>query len=187
MPRNYKAKPGTRRYKSCDNSKLQKALNRVVAGESQRSLCVELNIPRSTLYNKLKKKDTQKPGRPTVLNEEELSIAEHLLATADWGFPFDGMDIMMLVKSYLDKIDRTVALFKNNLPVPEWLEAYLKRHSDMLRMRLFQNISSPKKKRKHQLPEEKDVDWMWRLAKVFKEVMKTRTWILTHLFLKRKE
>ena len=97
MPRSYKAKPGTRRYKSCDNSKLQKALDRVVAGESPRSACAELNIPRSTLYNKLKKKDTQKPGRPTVLNEEELSIAEHLLATADWGFPFCGMDIMVLV------------------------------------------------------------------------------------------
>ena len=95
MPRKYKAKPGTRRYKSCDNSKLQKALDRVVAGESQRSVCAELNIPRSTLYNKLKKKDTQKPGRPSVLNEE-LSIAEHLLATADWGFPFDGMDIIIL-------------------------------------------------------------------------------------------
>ena len=93
---------------------------------------------------------------------------------------------MMLVKSYLDKIGRTVALFKNNLPRPDWLEACLKRHSDMLRMRLCQNISSPKKKRKHQLPEEKDVDWMWRLAKVFKEVMKTRTWTLTHLFRKGK-
>ena len=105
-------------------------------------MCAELNIPRSTLHNKLKKKYTQKPGRPTVLNdEEELSIAEHLLATADWGFPFDGMDIMMLVKSYLDKIGRTVALFKNNLPGPDWLESYLKRHSDMLRMRLCQNIS----------------------------------------------
>ena len=112
MPRNYKAKPGTRRYKSCDNSKLQKALDRVVAGESQRSVCAELNIPRSTLYNKLKKKDTQKPGRPTVLNEEELSITEHLLATADWGFSFDGMDIMMLVKSYLDKIGRTMAYLR---------------------------------------------------------------------------
>ena len=142
MPRNYKAKPGVRRYNSCDNSKLQEALNRVAAGECQRSVCTELNIPRSTLYNKLKKKHTQKPGRPTVLNEEEeLSIAKHLLATADWGFPFDGMDIMMLVKSYLDKIGRTVALFKNNLPGPDWLESYLKRHSDMLRMRLCQNIS----------------------------------------------
>ena len=119
MPRNYKAKPGTRRYKSCENSKLQKALDRVVTGESQRSVCAKLNIPRSTLYNKLKKKDTQKPGRLTVLNEKELSIAEHLLATTDWRFPFDGMDIMMLVKSYLEKIGRTVALFKNNLPGPD--------------------------------------------------------------------
>ena len=83
MLRKYKtSKQGVRRYNSCDNSKLQEARDRVAAGKSQRSVCAELNTPWSTLYNKLKKKHTQKPGRPTVLNEEEeLSIAEHLLAT----------------------------------------------------------------------------------------------------------
>ena len=84
----------------------------------------------------------QKLGRFTVLSEKEKStIAEHLLATAEWGFPFDGMDIIMLVKNYLDKLRRNIERFKNNVPGPDWLESQLKRHSDINRMKLCQNIT----------------------------------------------
>ena len=60
----------------------------------------------------------QRPGRPTLSEKEALAIAKHLLATAEWGFPFNGMDIMMLVKNYLDKLGGNVERFKNNVPGP---------------------------------------------------------------------
>ena len=130
MPRKYQPKAGARKYGSCDSSKLQQARDKIAAGESQRSVCNQLGITRSTLQNKLKEKHQKKPGRPTILSEkEEIAIAEHLVATAEWGFPFDGLDIMMLVKNYLAKRGRTVQQFKDNTPGPDWLESYLKRHS----------------------------------------------------------
>ena len=126
MPRKYKNKPGVKRYNSCDNSKLQEAPDPVAAGERPRSVSAELDIPWSTLYNKLKKKHTQKPSRPTVLSEEEkLFIAEHLLAT----------------QVFID-------------------------HLQEMRYDGEEKASAPRRK---------DVDWRWRLAKVFKGVMKTRT------------
>ena len=84
MPRKYKGQAGSRKDWTCDESKLQEALNRIAAGQSQRFVCTQLCIVRSTLQNRLKQKHMQKPGRPTVLSEkEELAIAEHLLTTAE--------------------------------------------------------------------------------------------------------
>ena len=141
-PRKYKKQAGSRKYGTCNESKLQETLNRIAAGKSQRYVGTQLGIVRSTLLNRLKQKHMQKPGRPTVLREkEDLAIAENLLATAEWGFPFDDMDIRMLVKNYVDKLGRNVERFKNNVPRPDWLELYLKRHSDIIRMRLCQNIT----------------------------------------------
>ena len=125
MPRKHKNKPGVRRYNSCDNSKLQEAPDWVAAGESQRSVSAELNIPWSALYNKLKKEHTQKPSHPTVLNEEELFIAEHLLAA----------------------------------------EVFISHLQEMC----YDG------EKEASAPRRKDIDWRWRLAKVFKGVMKTRT------------
>ena len=51
------------------------------------------------------------------------------------------MDIIKLVKNYLDKLGRSVERFKNNVPGPDWLELYVKRHSDIIHMRLCQNIT----------------------------------------------
>ena len=135
-------KPGARKYGSCDEAKLQQARDLLAAGRSQRSVCEELEITRSTLQNKMKNQHTKKAGRPSVLSEqEENAIAEHLVATSDWGFPLDGVDIMVLVKAYLDKQGKTVERFKNNMPGTDWLYSYLKRHSKTLRMRLYQNIT----------------------------------------------
>ena len=56
MPRKYKQKPGTRKYKTCDEVKLQEALERIARGESRQSVCKDLNIVRSSLKNKLQEK-----------------------------------------------------------------------------------------------------------------------------------
>ena len=121
MPRNYKGQAGSRTQGTCDESKLQEDLNKIAAGQSQRYVCTQLGLVWSTLQNSLKQKHMQKPGRPTVSSDkEELAIAEHLLATAKWSFPFDSMNIMMLVKNYLNKLGQNVEQFKNNVPGPEY-------------------------------------------------------------------
>ena len=123
MPRKYMGQTGSRKYGTYNESKLLEALNRIAAGKSQRYVCTQLGIVRSTLQNRLKQKHMPRPGRPTALSEkEELAIAEHLLATVEWGFPFGGTDIIMLVKNYLDKLGRNVERFKNNVPGPDWLK-----------------------------------------------------------------
>ena len=127
MPGKYQPKAGARRYESCDPSKLEEVLNKIAAGKSHRSVCNQFGMPRSTLHNKLKEKHTRKARRPTILSEkEETAIAKHQVATADWGFPFDVLDIMMLVKNYLDKRGRNVQRFEDNTPGPDWLESFLK-------------------------------------------------------------
>ena len=145
MLKKYKGQAGSRKCGTCDKSRLQEVLNRIAARQSQCYVSTQLGIVRSTLQNRLKQKHMQKLGRPTDLSEkEELAIAERILATAEWGFPFDSMDIMMLVKNHLDKLGENVERFKSNVPGPDWLESYLKHHSDIIHMRLCQSI---KKKR----------------------------------------
>ncbi|CAL1539568.1 unnamed protein product [Lymnaea stagnalis] len=108
MPRTYKKKPETRKYASCDDKKPQKASDMITSGASQRIVCAELGITISTLQNKLKKTHMQKSGRPIVLTEfEEKAIAEHLVATSEWVFPFYCKDILVLIKTYLDKQGRS--------------------------------------------------------------------------------
>jgi hypothetical protein len=41
--------------------------------------------------------------RPALLPEEELFIAQHLAAFADYGYAFDHMDLCLFVKSFFDK------------------------------------------------------------------------------------
>ena len=49
MPRKYQPKTGTRKYGSCDPSKLQQALDKIAAEKNQSSVCNQLGITRSTL------------------------------------------------------------------------------------------------------------------------------------------
>ena len=46
----------------------------------------------------MKAKHTQKTGRPTVLNKQELAMANHLSVTAKWEFPYNARDIITLEK-----------------------------------------------------------------------------------------
>ena len=70
MPRKYMGQAGLRKYGTYNESKLKEALNRIAAGQSQRYVCTELGIVRSTLQNRIKQKHMQKLGRPTDLSEK---------------------------------------------------------------------------------------------------------------------
>ena len=60
------------------------------------------------------------------------SWLDHL---TEWGFPFEVMDIRIIVKSYLDKIGVTEVRFGNeqNLPGRDFVYGFLKRNNLILR------------------------------------------------------
>ncbi|XP_064617323.1 uncharacterized protein LOC135481430 [Liolophura sinensis] len=148
MVRTYKSRPGTRRYKAYDDEQLAAAIEAVRTGRlSLRKACKEYCIPLGTLSHKINKKYANAPGRPTALSdEEEASLVNHVKVVSEWGFPFDILDLRLLVKTYLSKVGKTVKQFKHNLPSREWAFNFLKRHKGHLTRRLCQNIKTARAK-----------------------------------------
>ena len=77
--------------------------------------------------------------------EEERQIVGHLLKCADFGMPLNNIDMQLVVKGYLTKIDRTVDRFRNNTPGDDWCSSFTKRHP-MLSERMCQNIKRARAK-----------------------------------------
>lgn len=101
---------------------------------------MKYGIPRSTIQIKLKNRHPNKIGRQTVFSAfEEECFAQHLLIIADFGFPIDAFDFRMFVKNYLDKQCRVEKRFANNLPDPDFVESFLRRHPD-LSVRFSSNV-----------------------------------------------
>lgn len=81
------------------------------------------------------------PGRQRSLCElEEKIIEAHLIALSLFGFPFTDYDLRITVKMYLDKVQKTIPAFKNNLPGKEWAKSFLRRRKQ-LSQRKAKNIS----------------------------------------------
>lgn len=141
MPREYKRKLGARKYGDYSTENLAACLNDIRTKKmSQRDSEKHYNIPRSTIKNKLKEKHLRQPGHPTVFSaSEENSFAEHIVNLADFGFPVTSLDLRFVIKAYLDKKGVTVRQFKNNIPGPDWVKSFLKRHHT-LTMRTSSNI-----------------------------------------------
>lgn len=79
-------------------------------------------------------------GRPTVLTaEEEKRLADGLLVAAEWGMPFDRMDVRRIVKRFLDSLGKKEETFKDNLPGVDWCNYFLDRHKE-LKTRWCENI-----------------------------------------------
>lgn len=121
----------------------------------------QYSIAKGTLVNKLKDKHGGRVGRPVVFTEtEESSMVHHMLAVAEWGFPFDKDDLRYLAKMYLDKCDRTVTQFgSQNLPSKEWAWRFLQRHKGELSNRTCQNL----KKAKAAVPPEEITEYFNQL------------------------
>lgn len=131
-------------YKSYTQETFQMAIREV----QSRSMSLDeaskrYHVPRSTLALRCKKKSTYvNAGRPTLLSaEEEQLFVAHLNMVASWGFPFDLLDLRLLVKSYLDKQGRNERRLQNNTPGRDWGLNFLKRHKNVLSNRLSANIS----------------------------------------------
>ena len=80
--------------------------------------------------------------------EEEDIFTAHILAQSEWGFPVDYLDLRLIAKAYIDKSNRIVLKFSQNLPSEDWVRSFVKRND--LTTRLCQNITC---KRSHVSPE----------------------------------
>lgn len=58
------------------------------------------------------------------------------------GFPFDSLDLRLLMKSYLDKKGVEERRLRDNLLGKDWVAGFLNRHKDQISNRLSANISS---------------------------------------------
>ena len=143
--RRYKKIIGSKkkRYGDFLNDSLNNAVEAVKQGMTIRAAANQYNIPKSTLHRKCRKMQMKTPGGQLCLTtEEENVIVKHLNVVGDWGFPFSRLDLRLLVKSYLDRSNRTVKRFKENLPGDEWAKSFIKRHAKDIRPRLCQNIKT---------------------------------------------
>lgn len=142
MVRNYKRQLGSRRYKDYTEEKLTSAVNAVLHKGLSYARSAEIyDIPRRTIYNKVKNLHQKNVGAPTVLDaSEERQLVDLLIASAEYGFPLTMFDLRIVIRDYLDKLGRTVKTFINNTPGRDWCYGYLQRHKHLLTQRSCQNI-----------------------------------------------
>ncbi|XP_050516653.1 uncharacterized protein LOC126891519 [Diabrotica virgifera virgifera] len=136
-------------YNSYTETNMQDALREIQCGNlTYREAATRYKVPRSTLYLRASNKNTfSVAGRPCALTmEEETLIIDHLKTLSAWGFPFDLLDLRLLVKSFLDKMGRVERRFTNNTPGPDWGSNFLKRHRGRISNRLSANISTKRAK-----------------------------------------
>ena len=141
MPRNYRPKPGAKCLKKYDVAIINQALLDISAGNSSiRCIAEKYGISYSALQRRNNKSVKPHGGQTAMTPEAEAFIVKNLNICADWGYPLDQNDLRYIVKMYLDTSNITVKRFKNNYPGPDFVESFLKRHSDKISKRISQNI-----------------------------------------------
>lgn len=138
MPRKYVSIKKCKKY---DPEVIEKALIEVQNGGSFRKVAQKYEIDHTVLYRHLKRGTTKKKGGQTALSEtDENLLVNRLQICSDWGYPIDAITLRLLIKDYIDKQGKTVPKFKNNLPGPDFVCSFLKRHKEELSARMCQNI-----------------------------------------------
>lgn len=141
MPRKY-ISVLKKKKKDFDPETIKKALDDLNNGLSLRKCAEKHNMAVTTLHRHVKTGGAlKKRGGQTVLSEEEEAIlVDRLGICSDWGYPVDTLTFRLLVKEYLEKRGRQVTKFKNNMPGPDFVASFLKRHKQSLSNRMCQNI-----------------------------------------------
>ncbi|CAK1599466.1 unnamed protein product [Parnassius mnemosyne] len=137
-------------YTNYSSENLQKAIRDVKSktltlGEASS----KYQIPKTTLSRKCRDLNCsqEKAGRPTLFSpEEEKAFIKHIVNLADWGFPFDLIDLRIFAQRYLNKLGKTIYGLPENLPGSEWARNFLRRHKDLLSNRMASNISTDRAK-----------------------------------------
>ena len=110
---------------------MKEAVNIVRSGGiSVLKVSKRFNIPYGTLYKKSKDYVPEnKPRHPNTLSaDEENSILMVINQLTDWKFPLCGMDIRLLVQTYLNGKGKKTE-FVDNLPGPDWMKLFQSRHN----------------------------------------------------------
>lgn len=134
---------GSREYCNYTTARVDEAVRSITQGRmTQRGTSEAFGIPRSTLQNKIINLHTKTPGgQPVLTSDEETKIVAHILLTSKYGFPLDSFDLRKIVKTYLERKGVVIRKFHDNLPGPEWVRLFLKRHPE-LTQRFAANIKS---------------------------------------------
>lgn len=139
MPRTYVKKVGGRSYQNYPPENMAKAVKAVQQGMSQLAASKKFKVPRTTLLEKIHQKHPLKPGRPTVLTqEEEVLIAKTLRTVSDWGFPMTQADVRQVISKFVTKQGRDIPGWKNNQPGEDFVHCFAARNN--LSTRLATNI-----------------------------------------------
>ncbi|XP_039755804.1 uncharacterized protein LOC120630605 [Pararge aegeria] len=151
MPRVYKPDPRGKRHKKYDENIINEAVAAYANSNfSLKAIAEKYDIDKSVLYRH-SVKTMKKQGGQTILTEEtEECMIKYINICAEWGCPLDALDLRYIVKAYLDQVGRTVLKFKHNLPGPDFVASFLKRHKNQISQRYSQNI---KKKRAEVSPD----------------------------------
>lgn len=105
--------------------------------------------------------------------EEEETFVSYIEAMSDYGFPLTQQDLSFVITSYLNKIDRSIKQFSNNVPGKDWIKSFLVRYP-RLKERFASNI-----KRSRAAVDEKTVrDYIANLKDVVKDVSAENIWNL---------
>ncbi|KAJ8971660.1 hypothetical protein NQ314_000583 [Rhamnusium bicolor] len=148
-------------------------LNEIKRGEiSHRKAEARYNIPRRTIMNKLKEKHTKLPGKPAVFSkEEEETFVSYIFVMSEFGFPLTTYDLRHAIKSFLDRIGRSVSYFNQNIPGKDWIRSFLQRHPQ-LTARFAANI-----KRSRAATDESILrEYINNLAEIVRDVPEQNIW-----------
>ncbi|CAB3248639.1 unnamed protein product [Arctia plantaginis] len=131
--------PGIRRsYIGYTKTQLEECLAAIRAKDlTQQDASEFYKIPCSTIKYKLANKSNKNPGRqPTFTDSEEALFVKHISTLSECGFSFSNLDIKIVIRDYLNSRNRTVPLFRNNIPGKDWLKSFLDRHQSLYRRRV---------------------------------------------------
>ena len=140
MPRKYVAKG---RYNKYDVNLIAEAVKAYKSGKSSlKSIADKFEIDKSVLYRHATRTMKRHGGQTALSEDTEKIIINYIHICNNWGYTLDSLDLRFLVKYYLDKIGRTVLKFKNNLPGPDFVRSFLKRHKDQISQRSRPDIEN---------------------------------------------
>lgn len=146
MPRTYVRTPGSRQYVNYESDTLEAALDDIKKGRKcLQKASGEYRIPLSTLKSKKYGLHTKSYGGQKRLSTEcEGMIASAINTLADWAVPMTGVEVRIFVKDYLDAMQLSNVIFKNNMPGKDWLNGFMNRHR--LTRRMADNVSASRAK-----------------------------------------
>lgn len=173
MPRTPRKLLGSIQHVNYSPETLNECLQNVISRKmTQREAAAHFCIARSTIKNKLKGNHSKPVGRSRVFTEaEEKAFEQHLIKSADYGFPVVEAHFRIIVKHYLDKKGVKINLFKNNLPGYEWVKSFLNRHNN-LSLRMSSNI----KRVRAEVGLDEINSYMDNLSDVLKGIPPSRIW-----------